>query len=73
MNISYVWENDPPTHESKSNIQESFSFCINHIPGMDENPDSLLVRLEVDKPQITILGVGYKSDGAVGVSPRRAQ
>ena len=64
MKISFVWKNNPPQSESKSDIEKSFAFGLDHHPDTrNRKPEKLLVRLIVDKPQTTIDGIGYNPEG----------
>lgn len=64
MKISFVWENSPPQSASKSDIEKSFSFGLDHHPDTrKQKPKNLLVRLTVDKSQTTIDGIGYNPEG----------
>ena len=62
MNISFVWENAPPSSQSEAHIQSGLLMALEVANSRNLDPEKLIVRLTTDKTETAIDGIGYDQD-----------
>jgi hypothetical protein len=73
MEISFVWEGNPPERPNAEEVQKSLEFALTHMP----DPRGLLpqlsaVHLSQDALKFNVVGVGWSKDDRRIVTLRHA-